>query len=132
MSDEMAATLLRQCSFCGASSDSVERLFTTPTLAVCDGCIRSLADAEAKDVPPSPSPVAPLVGRWIKRSDDAVSVSLYFTEQGLLFSTVRDGSMVTDKLLRYSLDGGSLSTVEMVPCGTRSNDTIELAGDVMT
>lgn len=107
-------------------------MFVTPTVAVCDGCIRSLAAAEANNLPPSKSPVSHLVGRWVKGTDDAISVSLRFTQDGLLFSTINDGSTVTEKLLRYSLDGATLSTVELMPCGTRSNDSVELAGDVLT
>ncbi len=120
------------CSFCGASPDVADRIFAASTAAVCDSCIRSLAAAAAKEMPPSKSPVAALVGRWIGKGGDPLSVSLHFTEGGLLFSTMSDGSNATEKLLRYSLNGAILFTVEMVPCATASEDRVEVSGDVLT
>ena len=125
---EKAIGAVQKCSFCGASSDDVERLFVAQGVAICDGCARAIGAAGAVDLPRSKSPVDGLVGRWIKRTDGAapVSVSLRFTGNGLLFSTVQDGATANEKLLRYSLDGASLSTVEMVAFGEQTTDKIEI------
>ena len=121
------------CSFCGASSDSVPRLFAAPNAAVCDGCVRLLAAEVAKSLAPSGPGADRLLGCWTRRSDDkAVSVSLRFTAEGLLHSTIREASEVREVVLRYSLDGAKLSTVELVPCGELSCDTAEIEENVLT
>lgn len=130
MSEAAPAKLLK-CAFCGQSSEQVERLFAAPDVAICDGCIRSLAAADSVDLPRSKGSTNQLLGRWIKR-DEGVSVSLQFTKDDLLFSTVAENGAATSKLLRYSLDGENLSTVELVAMGDRSTDILRIDGDVLT
>lgn len=109
----------------------MDRLFAAPNAAVCDGCIRMLAAEEAKNLPPSDRGIARLLGRWNKRSDDAVTVSLRFTAEGLVHSIVRETTDVREAVLRYSLEGALLSTVELVPCGALRCDTVEINGNVL-
>jgi len=126
MSEAMSTKVI-MCSFCGQSSDAVARIFAAPGVAICDGCIRSLAAEEAIYLPPSKGSTARLVGRWIKRGSE-VAVSLHFTEDGFLYSTVG----ANDKVLRYSVDGSNLSTVELVPMGERSDGMLEIEDDTLT
>ena len=132
---ETTNTKAQACSFCGASSDAVDRLFVGPGVGICDRCAKAVGAAGAEELPPSKGPVKQLLGRWIKRTAGAtpVAVSLRFTEDGLLFSNVDDGSTSQETLLRYSFDGATLSTVEMVPAGERTSGTIEIvAGESLT
>jgi hypothetical protein len=109
-------------------------MFVTGSAAICDSCVRAVASADAVELP-SPTPeIGPLVGRWIKRSggDAEASVSLQLSGDGLMVSTIKEGGSETRRLLRFSVDGAKLSTVELVPIGSNVCDSFEVTSDTLT
>src|SRR4051812_24034269 len=128
---ELPTERVLTCSFCGQTSDAVERLFAAPGAAICDGCLRSIAAADALVLPPSQASSAQLIGRWLKHGE-GVSVSLRFSSEGLMYSTITAGDEVTNTLLHYSYDGRNLATVELMAIGERATDFVEIDGDTLT
>jgi hypothetical protein len=107
-------------------------MFATRSVAICDSCVRAVAAAGAVELPAPTPQIDPLVGRWVRRNGDGAEVSLQLSRDGLMVSTIAEGGNETRSVLRFSVEGAKLSTVELVPIGANTSDAFDVTSDTLT
>lgn len=131
------------CTFCGKSKDDVKALIVGARASICDECIDLATEALSQNerntnVPGQFTSVGnmdkELLGTWRRKQSatDVPNVSLRFTIDGLMISTVVEHNQPKNLLSRYRVQGTRLVTAELVTIRAEKSGEFRIGGDTLT